>query len=262
MKGRIVAFTLVLTIVALFGVGRNWVAMYIWNDFNLPYFALLAPPQTPKDNFELGIYYFSAEHHYLGRAEFFLKRALDERDDYPAANLQLARVYFLRGEFPQALAYANRELQYHPENHTTYYLRGLINGYSKDFSHAEEDFKTFLSYEPESWAAHNDLAFVYFQEGKYTEVAAIAKDGLLFSAGNPWLHNSLGVAELNLGDTTDALQNLTLAKKEFLHMTPSQWGQAYPGNDPGLYAGGLRSILASIDTNIELVSSTTMHRTP
>lgn len=244
-------------------LSRQTVSVFLWKTLQFPGLALIVPPNDPAINFEIGTYYFSAAHHDLARAKYFFNRTLSEQENYPGANLQIARIAFINGEFSVAVYYADQEITYHPENATTYYLRGLVYGYAKQPALAEADFLTFLGKEPESWAGHNDLAFVYFQEGKYKAAAAIAEDGLRYSVGNPWLHNSLGVAELNLGNKTAALENFKLAKAEFENMTPGQWGNAYPGNDPQLYAGGLKSILVSIDQNIALLQATsTMHSQP
>jgi len=57
----------------------------------------------------------------------------------------------------------------------SYYIRGPINGYAGHFAEAEADFKKFLTWDTTNWTAHNDLARVYFRQGKFREVENITR---------------------------------------------------------------------------------------
>ena len=115
------------------------------------------------------------------------------------SHYQLARIYFINSNFSSALAEINTEISLFPDFKRSYYVRGLIYGYTNKLDKAVDDFKIFLEWKSESWAGHNDLAWVYFMKGDYKNSAATARDGLRYNPGNVWLNNSLGVALLNDG---------------------------------------------------------------
>ena len=52
---------------------------------------------------------------------------------------------------------------------------------------------------------------------------------------------------------SEAKVALTYAKTTSDHMTEKDWGHAYPGNDPRVYADGLSAMKASITSNLALV---------
>ncbi|MDP2655313.1 MAG: tetratricopeptide repeat protein, partial [bacterium] len=117
------------------------------------------------------------------------------------------------------------------------------------------DFKEFLKWKPDSWAGHNDLAWIYFQEGKYKEARDTALSGLAIAPNNPWLLNSLGVALLNIGDKTGAKDAFTKALEILKTMNEESWGSAYPGNDPMIYGEGFTQMRESIEANLKLLDA-------
>jgi len=205
--------------------------------------------------FEAGNRHFSSEAYDIDRAKEYFKEALKIDPEFPGVHYQLARVYFIESNFYDALLEINKEIELHPDFKRSYYVRGLIYGYTQKFSEAESDFKTFLEWKPDSWAAHNDLAWIYFQEGKFKEARDTARAGLKVSSDNPWLLNSLGVAQLNLGERKGAKEAFEKALEIINRMSPDAWGSAYPGNDPAIYAEGFTKMKESIEENLTLLSA-------
>ncbi|MDI9355335.1 MAG: hypothetical protein QM532_04200 [Cyanobium sp. MAG06] len=58
-------------------------------------------------------------------------------------NYQLSRVNFIRGNLISAIDYANKELEYFPDNCRTHYIRGLAYSYNNQVDKAISDFEYF-----------------------------------------------------------------------------------------------------------------------
>jgi len=230
-------------------------ARSIWRQTHIAPLATLLVPNDASLRFEIGNYYFGGGAYDVDRAQGYFEKALAIDPQTAGAHYQLARVYFIRGDFSTALDEINKELELHPDFKRSYYVRGLIYGYSKRYKEAEADFKEFLKWKPESWAGHNDLAWVYFMEGDYKNSAETAREGLKYVPNNVWLLNSLGVALLNDGKLAEAKKALTEALASADAMTPADWGRSYPGNNPSVYGDGLDAMRASIKRNLALITT-------
>lgn len=188
----------------------------------------------------------------LAEVSYTVALALDE--NVPDVWHQRARISFLDGNFPQARERINTQLTLHGDGlMASYYIRGLINGYDKRYKEAEEDFSRFLVWDPSNWAANNDLAWIYFAQGKFAEAEARSREGLLYNDTNPWLLTMHGMSLFNLGQKEEAQRELTKAKTEALTLTSTDWQKAYPGNDPTIAPEGLAALVKTIETNLELV---------
>ncbi|MCX6702909.1 MAG: tetratricopeptide repeat protein [Candidatus Wolfebacteria bacterium] len=188
----------------------------------------------------------------LAKAQTLYEWALGIYPQAEGPHYQLARIYFLKAGFSRALNEINTEIKNFPDFKRSYYVRGLINGYAKNFSEAAADFQEFLKWDPKSWAAHNDLAWVYFQAGDYENALKVSEEGLKWSPGNPWLLNSSGVALLNLGKKKEAEAIFAEALAAVQKLSPDDWKKAYPGNDPDIASGGLENMILTIKRNQEL----------
>ncbi len=206
--------------------------------------------------FEIGNYYFNAKGsgvYDLDKAERYFRKSLTLDPSTPAAWHQLARIDFLRGNFDAALSEINTQIEFHGDALiASYYVRGLIEGFQKNYSAAEKDFQTFLRMKPETWGVYNDLAWVYFQAGDFSRAEAIARRGLSVAPASPWLLTSLGVALLNLGRREEAAEVLQKAFDGAQSLTPADWGAVNPGNDPRTASGGLEKMKAAILENLNL----------
>lgn len=210
---------------------------------------------APKALFSAGNYYFGGGAYDTQKAEWFFRAALLVNPLLAGPHYQLARIRFIRNDFSAAEAEIRKELELHPDFRRSYYVRGLIYGYSGRLAEAENDFKTFLKWKPESWAGHNDLAWIYFQEGKYAEARDVARIGLAIAPGNPWLLNSLGVALLNTDDKKGARESFSQALAALASMTEADWGAAYPGNSPAIYSMGFSKMKESVEENLKLLDT-------
>lgn len=184
---------------------------------------------------KIGDYYFNGVAYNLDTAKKSYETALAINPNEPWAHFQTARIFFLQGRFYQALNHINLELKVNPSNLRSLYVRGLINGYAGNLSQAEEDFKGFSEWAPHRWAGYNDLAWIQAKRGRFREMketVSTAFEKAPVKEINPWLWTSLGIAHLNLKEYNEArnafLKSLELAEK----ITPKEFWEAYPGNDP------------------------------
>lgn len=175
--------------------------------------------------------------------------------DSLTARHQLARIHFLRGQFDRALSLIDEQIRIHGHSFmASYYIRGLIHGYRKAFPEAERDFREFLTWDPENWAALNDLAWIYFAQGKFAEAKETAARGLAIVPENPWLLTMHAMSTFNLGEAGAAADELRRAKAHAADLREEDWIRAYPGNDPRIASAGLASLRGAIEENIVRVN--------
>lgn len=193
----------------------------------------------------------------LNVADGLYRAALSIDNEVPDAWHQRARVAFLKGDFNTALERINTQLALHGDSFmASYYIRGLVYGYMHAYAPAEKDFLHFLEWSPHSWAANNDLAWVYFAQGKFQQAKERATVGLEGDPYNPWLLMTRGMSLYNLGDARGAQKDLELARDAAAGLPDSAWTHAYPGNDPSIAPQGLDAFRRTIDADLELVHKT------
>ncbi len=213
-------------------------------------------------NLALGNLFFdhSAKIYNLTLAQFFFKNSSVGIFTIPSlsTNYQLSRTYFIQGEFSKAIESANKELQLYPKNCRTYYIRGLTYAYINNLDKAIEDFETFNTMcVKDSWAGHNDLAWLYFRKGDLKK-ALLTVEATVFTGTNslnPWIQNTYGTILMNVGRYEEAERAFRVALERASTMTADNWGDAYPGNDPAIYAQGLFSMRESIAQNLKILES-------
>ena len=218
--------------------------MYVWHTFHVfPETVFFLNSDDAELAISIGYHSFNTfnERVYdIEKADRYFHKALEIDPMASTAWHQLARTEFLRGNLNAALAKANKQIELHGDDFmAAYYVRGLIHAYSKNFAESEADFLKFLEWKKGSWAANNDLAWVYFQQGNYEKSEEYARLGLMYNKDNPWLLTMLGVSLLNLERREEARQVLAQALLEAENLTESNWITAYPGNDPLLATQGL-----------------------
>jgi len=203
--------------------------------------------------FSIGSYYFGEPAYDLEKAEKGFAKAVRIDSKISRGHYQLARIYFVKGEYSEALLEINKELEANPENLRSLYVRGLINAYSEKLPEAENDFRGFVSWAPKEWAGYNDLAWILAKQGKYKEAEEVLLKALYEIPGikNPWLYNSLGVAQLNQKEFEKARVSFEKTKSILGEFTLKEWRAAYPGNNPEESASGLEDFKKAVDENLK-----------
>ena len=200
-----------------------------------------------------GAYYFGGGDYDLDRAAHCYQLALHLTPGVLWGHYQIARINFVEGHLDEALQEINAELVANPTNLRSLYVRGLIDDARHDLPAAEADFTQFVAWAPTEWAGYNDLSFVLAEEMQYTraeQVVAQAFKKVPNAASNPWLWNSIGLAQLNELHYTQAATSFAEAKKVADQMTPRRWHYAYPGNDPASAAESIAAFRQAIDANL------------
>jgi len=201
--------------------------------------------------FMRGNYFFGGGAYDLALAKGYFNRALTYSNTYnEPIHYQIGRVHFIEGDLDTAIEHFNKQIELNPYFIQSYYMRGLTYGYQEKFTEAEQDFLTFIDAKPESWAAHNDLVWVYFRSGQYDKAEEYARRGLLHQPQNPWLNNALGGVLINQKRFKEAIAPLAIARDGFNAMTEADWGIAYPGNDPRVYREGRAASIRSAEENL------------
>lgn len=239
------------------------VAHVAWQRWHMPQLALILDRRDAPLAMVIGNYYYgtvaagnAAPAYDPALAARAFERALAIEPGILWGHYALARIYFARGDFADALSEINAELAANPENRRALYVRGLIYGYRNlpgDLALAEGDFRNFNAWAPSEWAGYNDLAWILAKEGKYADVEALMQTAFAQVPGgkaNPWLWNELGVAQLALGDAAAARASLENAQAYAASLTQADWYRAYSGDNPVADAGGLAAFKAGIAENL------------
>ena len=230
---------------------QDTLARLAWQKYHLAPVASLLNRRDAKLAFDLGNYYFGGGEYDLALAEEEYKRAGVLDTQLLGPRYQLSRVAFLQGDFSKARSLINEEISLHPDFKRSFYVRGLIEGYAGNSPQAENDFKKFLEWDSQSWAAHNDLAWIYFQKGEYEKAKVVAEEGLKFNPQNPWLLNALGVALLNMNKMGDAKAAFQKALSASRRLSSQDFKKAYPGHDPGGADLRLSSFVEILENNLK-----------
>lgn len=186
-------------------------------------------------------------------AFFLTSAALDAR--HPFAVHEIARLYFLKGDFAQALSYSNIQVRYHGAAYpNAYYVRGLIKGFMGDYDGARRDYEEYLRSDVTNWAALNDYAWVLLKAGRANAAAIATARGLTHFPQNPWLLNSRAIALAELGQLREARDAARDAVRASMQLTEEEWLIAYPGNDPRVAAQGILTLQESTRRNLGAVN--------
>jgi len=197
-----------------------------------------------------------AEDYDIARAERFFVNAMMRDPDLPLVRHELARVYFLKGDFPKALGFINAQVALHGDEFpNAYYVRGLIEGYAGDYAAAAKDYEHFLRFDPHNWAAMNDYAWVLLKAHRSQDAALVASEGLTLFPDNPWLLNSQAIALYEMNAFSAALRSAQKASAAVAVLSEAEWLRAYPGNDPGSAAEGIASFKKAVADNMHTIET-------
>lgn len=229
------------------------------------------PSREPAENasaFERGEFYFShsSEGVYdLAKARAAYAEAITEGNGSEAimAEYQLGRIDFLEAKLDSAIVHFERVIEHSKDDlPAAYYMLGLAYAYrakfndsATDWREAEAAFLQFLEQVPESPWGRTDLSWIYFAQGKYAAMFPLLTEGIKHNPDSPWLHNMYGLALLNVGRSDEATTHFKTAGELAAKLTPTDWGRAYPGNDPASWDQGLASFRDAIRKNADLAKT-------
>ncbi|TXH01139.1 MAG: tetratricopeptide repeat protein [Candidatus Moraniibacteriota bacterium] len=254
-KPALFSLGMVVLIAASLFPYQKAITTFVWEKTRQPFLVTLLSPSDANLHFTMAEYYFHHGAYDIEQAKYLYERTILLNPQHLEAHYQLGRIYFIQSQFWLALDHIRIVLNLDPEYKRGYYMHGLIHGYSGNMIQAIYGFEEFIKRDDFNWAGYNDLAWVYFQIGDFGQTLEVATRGLERAAGNPWLHNMRGLALMNLGKSEEARTDFLTAHKRVLEMTPADWGIAYPGNDPTIYAEGLKRMQEAIEHNLALIKT-------
>lgn len=177
-------------------------------------------------------YYFNGGAYDLTVAVKWYKTADFLGSESSFIHYQLARIYFVENKLDEAKGEIDIALAQNPNNQRAFYIRGLIDGFAKNYEEAIGDFEKFTAWSPKEWAGWNDLAWASYEASDYVKAKNSALEGLKIDENNPWLLNNLGLAYLGLKEKDQAQEVFAKAKEKTDLLTLEDWQKAYPGNNP------------------------------
>ncbi len=254
VKGCFALLCVVVVLAIALILGRDGIARAVWQQYQFPIVALKLDQADADLAMQIGSYYFGSGAYDLDRGDAAFSKAIALEPGILWGHYQLARIAFVKGNFTEALSEINTELKYNPENLRSLYIRGLIYAYSGRLELAEADFRRFTEWAPSEWAGYNDLAWVLAKESKFADAEKSIEEGMQRVSDaehNPWLWNSLGVAELNLEKFVSAKNSFEEAKTSAALLTADDWHKSDPGNDPQFAENGLEQFRDSIEANLK-----------
>ncbi len=241
-------------VLTLFAVGINSIPRYAGYAYEDIRFAV---NPTAEHAYTIAIKHLDArspEEYDIRRAGKYLDKTQQIDTVYPHIHHHLARLYFLRGQFEQALSHINTELLITAEPMpSSYYVKGLIEGFMGSYQNAALSYEQFLKSDPNNWAGLNDYAWVLLRGNRPHEALTVLNRALETHPKNPWLLNSKTTALFELKRYPEALEVAALAKEESLKMNEETWWAAYPGNDPNTTAAGILTLQNAARFNFEKI---------
>lgn len=248
----------------LFFVYRDRIAESLWGRYGNADLALLINHGNADLSMQLGNYYFGGviraeggpTTYDLTKAKRAFLRAVEIDERVAWGHYQLARVYFVEGDFDRALTEINRELEFFPYNKRSLYIRGLIYGFrgeAEDLERAYSDFSEFISWAPTEWAGYNDLMWILLKQAEYISVKTVGDRAFQHvpdADRNPWILNSVGVAHLNLKEYKEAEDFFLRALAAAKQLSVPEWLAAYSANDPVTAIDGLGAFIEGIQKNL------------
>lgn len=190
----------------------------------------------------------------IDRAEYFYREVQKHDPAHAYVHHQRARIAFLHGQFPAALALINAQINlFGTTTPSSFYVRGLILGFMERYAEAAESFEAYLETNPNNWAAVNDYAWVLLKSGRSQEALAVLENLLNKNQENAWLLNSAAIAAYETGDAEVARAYAERASEHAERITREEWLAAYPGNDPRIAEEGIVALRESIASTMHTV---------
>lgn len=240
------AFLVATILLGVFAYAERAKLLYVVED------VVFALDATSARAVSYGDRHFSAAlgNYDIGRAEYFFREAEALDPAYPSVQHQLARVAFLKGDFPDALARITLEIEAHgTENPNAYYVRALVYAFLGKYPEAAADYEEFFNRTPASWGAINDYSWVLLKMDLPEGALAALEWGLAEWPENVWLLNTKAVALYEMGRYEEAAAAGASAAAVLDRVTETDWLTAYPGNDPLSAPEGLSSFRAAVQAN-------------
>jgi tetratricopeptide (TPR) repeat protein len=153
----------------------------------------------------------------IAEAEKTYQTSASMRPDYWDGYNSLGTFYLRQRRYAEAVTEFTKVIQLTPDNAAAYSNRGAANSNLKKYADAESDFLKSISLGP-SYPAYVNLGFLYSNQKRYTEYAAMTEKALQLNDKDFRVWANLASAYKSLGQT-DKAQAAALKKLERLEAT-------------------------------------------
>ena len=139
--------------------------------------------------------------------------AIRIKPDRPKAHFNLGHVRFMQRRWAEAAACFERSIELRPTD-KAYYNLAVTHTQNGDLQAAEKTYRTLLQRTPRHVPAMIGLANLCRATGRLPKAIIIYKQALALDAGNKTARTGLGIAQLDSGQTVEALKTLVQVLKE------------------------------------------------
>jgi len=142
-----------------------------------------------------------------------LQTAVRQRPGYTPAHYELARAYWVKGDFASAERELKQVIALNPQEETAYYYLGMAYLEQKRPQPAREMFTELLKINPNSADAHFGLGAVSSAERKYPEAIEEYKLTAKLDPGYDGIYQELGLMQAKLKLYDDAIASFLRQQK-------------------------------------------------
>ena len=147
-----------------------------------------------------------------------LKKCLTVNPNFDQAMTALARALMYGSNREEAKQWANKALQFNPQNYRAWYELGFIDAKNGDRKQAMADYEKAIAIQPDFVPLHRDLGMLQFQEQNYTEAAKHLGKAVDLGLNDAPLFNFLGISY----SRTNRLQEAVNSYKQALALDPNR----------------------------------------
>jgi tetratricopeptide (TPR) repeat protein len=143
-----------------------------------------------------------------------LRTAVRQRPDYVPAHYELARAYWIKGDFPSAESELKRVIELDPKDGRAYFSLGMAYLDENQPQPARASFTQLLKQEPNSADAHFGLATASVVEQNYSDAIAQYKQTLQLDPNYEGVYQEMGLAQVKLKLYDDAIASFRKQQKD------------------------------------------------
>jgi rhomboid protease GluP len=142
-----------------------------------------------------------------------LKTVIQQRPDYVPAHYELARAYWIKGDFASAESELKRVIELNPRDERPYFSLGMAYLEGKRPQLARESFTQMLRLNRNSADAHFGLAEVFWTEQKYPEALEEYKLTAKLDPDYDGVYQEMGLVQAKLKLYDDAIASFLKQQK-------------------------------------------------
>jgi choline-sulfatase len=145
-----------------------------------------------------------------------LRKCLELNPHFDQAMLALSRALIFQGKGEEAKQWAQKAIQFNPQNYRAWYELGFIDSRT-DKQAAISDYEKAVSIQASFAPVQRDLGLLFFQQQNYAEAAKHLAQAANLGLSGAVLYNDLGISYSRIGRQHQAIESYQQA----LHLDPN-----------------------------------------